>query len=1242
MFKTLKSKILNNNSKEGQLLLDIFEPLDSLEKNISKQITNFILKGDDIEVINRVYQLASNQPLHQLLAYPCSSDRYYLDRDLKKNVKARIRFYKDWTNVYSLQQITRFGKVLAATDRPDNHINVITPKLPLWFLYLLLDGLVTTLPRGDMVTILATERKAWSISQLHDLLELEEAGLGQKLLFAIFDRQNIKEYYLSDFKHFYHFQDLLPYINKHLDIFKSLPEQGLSLSGEIEQLNYIACHPELSVLTIDLLAEQSVSELKRINEVAATILVSSPQERVLTELQTILTQGTAKQRSRAVTILARLSADREIFDNALQKETNKTVINALEKALSALESTQQAKLHELELIIPPYQTITEVALPASAREIIKQNFVEQLAKCEQNALYEIEMNKKNNSNYRYQQSHFAELKKVTETDLDSIFDYINGKTELSQSLLKKKIDENFDFILIKGRLQALPEFNLFHLLRIHKLYSSGTSLYSLFTLFEENTLLLQSDLRQIVDVLNKIDYCSDASRSVAYLFLANSYFNLTWHVDSHYIWPFFAENLVYIDESLGLLPPHVDQDYDSICLDKANAIEILSFFPNIPAKYVSYLLEIAFGDNKSLRVLAQKALGSLPDIHYRAEEALLSAKQDVRINAAQWLAKLGQTSSIKPLKEALKKEKRETVQAVFLVVLEDLGEDISQHLTSKKLLDDAHKGLKGKKPADLEWFDETQLPPLTWKTGETVEPEIIKWWIWLAVKLKEPANPLLFIYTRLLSPQSQHQLGLFVLQSFIHKDTLAPTIQEAEREAKRGALRRQQDYLNYAKRYPEYYGQYANMTLEDAFEMIKKEELARLIGSAIKFKGLLALTSGIEGSSVVPILYNYMKVFYKRRAQIEAMLESIANSDDPLIIQLLLSIARRYRTSSIQEKAKLLVNNIAERNHWTPDELADRTISTAGLDESGILHLDYGEREFTVILDHNFKWILKNPEGKVIKALPEGRKTEDEELVKEAKKQFSNSKKEVKQILDLQISRLYEAMCIQRYWTIADWQKYLQGHPIMNRLIQRLVWLVIDQQGNICQSFRPTEDGSLIDFEDDELTLNEDCKIILAHGALLTQEMVEKWQTHFKDYKIKSLFTQFDHPLPDLSAVKDGIINDYKGWVTDTFTLRGILTKLGYKRDDIGDAGSFDGYYKYFSGSELYINIQFSGSYVPEDNIPAVLYSLYFSKQHGWNDKAIDINEIPPVLLAEGYADYTAVANASSGYDPEWEKKALW
>jgi hypothetical protein len=66
-------------------------------------------------------------------------------------------------------------------------------------------------------------------------------------------------------------------------------------------------------------------------------------------------------------------------------------------------------------------------------------------------------------------------------------------------------------------------------------------------------------------------------------------------------------------------------------------------------------------------------------------------------------------------------------------------------------------------------------------------------------------------------------------------------------------------------------------------------------------------------------------------------------------------------------------------------------------------------------------------------------------------------------------------MCTQRTWTVADWQTYLMGHPLMKFLCQRLVWAVCDEE-RVEYTFRPLDDGTLTDCDDNEVQLGAGVK----------------------------------------------------------------------------------------------------------------------------------------------------------------------
>ena len=181
--------VKNNRDLMEQVILDCFTGLHDLEPSMPERICHYILYGKDDMVLDALKVLSKTNKykrIYRLLGMPGFVG--FSDESNEPLQKVRAKFYQLWTSQYSPEQIIRFGKILAATDIPDLpqgqvyyekiNINVITPKLPLWFLYLFIDGLITTfLGRNFNSEQNIAERDNWSIEQLHQLLEIEQKGL---------------------------------------------------------------------------------------------------------------------------------------------------------------------------------------------------------------------------------------------------------------------------------------------------------------------------------------------------------------------------------------------------------------------------------------------------------------------------------------------------------------------------------------------------------------------------------------------------------------------------------------------------------------------------------------------------------------------------------------------------------------------------------------------------------------------------------------------------------------------------------------------------------------------------------------------------------------------------------------------------------------------------------------------------------------------------------------------------------
>src|SRR5690606_30053971 len=131
------------------------------------------------------------------------------------------------------------------------------------------------------------------------------------------------------------------------------------------------------------------------------------------------------------------------------------------------------------------------------------------------------------------------------------------------------------------------------------------------------------------------------------------------------VWPAFYEQLELLRPFFGPSPnasavSYHDRDYlwES---KRAIAFRVLAMFPQLPPAFISPLWELALGESKTLRPLAQKALGTVPDKAEKVIVALGDGKQTVRAAAAEWVGALGDSRAIEPLRRAYKKEKQEFV-----------------------------------------------------------------------------------------------------------------------------------------------------------------------------------------------------------------------------------------------------------------------------------------------------------------------------------------------------------------------------------------------------------------------------------------------------------------------------------------------------------------------------------------------------------------------------------------------------
>ena len=1242
-------------SSNMSLIRLVVVPLERLDKGLAARAAAYLADGSEATILAELARHVA--AAGNLLGQPGRLRSIYWQPDNDKALQATVAsgmaarhtlYSRVEATPADLALLERLGRLFEAADGGAS-LESAGSKAPNWLQYVLNDALWASAPatnkhEDDAARLLAA-RSAWDIRLLRALLA--EAGLAQALALAIvFERGGLRAHYRDQV-----YRPLLAQGALDEDMLAHADEVAalagtLAADGKIVLAARIAAAPALHARFAGVLVRLAASELKSVRVDATRHLEALDRDLCLAELTALLGDGKGEERGYAAAQLARMqgAAAGAVLEAALARETSKAVQEAIRHALSRLEAAGEAAAVELP-DPPPLPVMADTRLGDDALDLLLANHAQLLERHRIDAEKEDEANRSGKHKSRWKNQQYANYRQLGTGQLRAALAALNGEGS-AKALADHEV---IQVLALGGQLEARADFGLLQAMRWELGARAGHD-WVWFGPRLQNWLRRQDpdqvDLRQL-------DATAARCGASPGLFARTCLYQ-HWRMRSlpqetlppGRVWPLLVQFPQAIDEALGL-SPSAGKGYGDP--GPAEALSALDTFPIVPARWLPRVMELALGDTRSQRQAAQRVLGKLPDIGKRVTEVLGSNKQELRIEAARWLARLGHRAAVPALYAALDKETREPVSAELMTALERLGEDIAPRLAPEALLKAARKGLKARPPAGLAWLKLDALPACTWAGAAgpdaVVDPDIVRWWVVLAAKLKEPAaNALLVRYLGLLDAGSRAALGRFLLHQFIARDTANPPLEEALAYASQHAPGRYQDYQRSAKAYPDYYAELGKLTEEQVFEQAKREKLAEYTGTAINEKGILALTCGVPGHELADTIRLYMRDHYVRRFQVEAMLEAASVSDDPAVIQFVLATARRYRTASVQQKARLLVERIAERNGWTEDQLADRTVPTGGLDESGRMTFAYGARSFSVLLDEKLKPVLQNAEGKQLAALPAPRQNDTPESIKEGKALFTTCKKEVKQVVEMQGARLYEAMCAGRRWPLADWDEYLRRHPVVGRLVQRLVWMRFDADGQLLGLLRPTEDGSLIDAADDEVAPAPGEQIGLAHASLLDEAQVRAWQAHLKDYKVTPPFAQLARRSPPPQDPNADAIGDRVGWTSDTFTLRGAFGKHGYVRGSAEDGGVFFEYTKDFASLGIQVRIEFSGSSLPEENMPAALKTLAFVRlgAGGYGGANLPLAKVPPVLLAEAYGDYHAVAAACLGFDPEWEGKMPW
>ncbi|MDE6730410.1 MAG: DUF4132 domain-containing protein [Oscillospiraceae bacterium] len=438
-------------------------------------------------------------------------------------------------------------------------------------------------------------------------------------------------------------------------------------------------------------------------------------------------------------------------------------------------------------------------------------------------------------------------------------------------------------------------------------------------------------------------------------------------------------------------------------------------------------------------------------------------------------------------------------------------------------------------------------------------------------------------------------------------------------------------------------------------------------GAEAKTKWVLYFTAIHGGSDAIQTIQHYIKDWseHSRGAIACEAVRAIAYNGSSPALMLVDTMARKFKSRQVRSAADAALQQAADVLGITREELADKIVPDLGFDENLCRVFDYGTRQFHVYLTPALELEIYEGEKK-FKNLPKPGAKDDPELSAQAVKDFKEMKKQMKTAIQSQKSRLEYALLCDRKWTVQGWKDLFIKKPVMHCFAIGLIWGVYQNQNQdqqLIQTFRYTEDGSFNTSDSDEYEFPEDAaseqsiRIGLVHPVELEQDVISEWLEQLADYEITQPFAQLSRKVYKLLPEEAGktAVQRFSGNEMGNVTLAGKMLKAEWSKGDAQDGGAFyeftrediasqkkskDGKMQY---TGYYAELAFEGMYIQisyEDNQSVAIGDLKFwsLEQPIRAENPLKLEQVSPRYFSEIILQLTTIFGEDVADHEEQEK----
>ncbi len=316
-------------------------------------------------------------------------------------------------------------------------------------------------------------------------------------------------------------------------------------------------------------------------------------------------------------------------------------------------------------------------------------------------------------------------------------------------------------------------------------------------------------------------------------------------------------------------------------------------------------------------------------------------------------------------------------------------------------------------------------------------------------------------------------------------------------------------------------------------------------------KGLVCVLGALGDASIGPDIADFAFGCFRKIPMIGAVSHRVGNACVNALAAMpgldgvaqLSRLAGRVKYDVARRLIEKAMNEAAERNHVTRDDLEAMAVPTFGLDASGVRIERAGDCEARLAIGREGTSLIWSREGKSLKSAPAHVKEEHAELIKT----LNRGVKELDGQIAAQRSRLERQLILEGTCSIERWKPWYLDHPLVSHFATRIIWEF--EEGGETRTAIPWQ-GNLVDWAGQAVQPSGQARVRMWHPIRSDVQTILSWRCWLEDHQIRQPFKQAHREvylLTDADRESETYSNRFASHILRQHQFAALCRERGWK-----------------------------------------------------------------------------------------------